>query len=110
MNCASVGCPPLRNTIYTADNLQRLLAENTRRAFNTARHLRVKGDTLYVTELFKWYEEDFAEASGSSKAFIELAAPEVRNQVASTSSLEFIDYDWALNTPDNFPALDQPVD
>ena len=65
VNCASVGCPPLRNTIYTADNLERLLAENTRRAFNTARHLQVKGDTLYVTELFKWYEEDFAEASGS---------------------------------------------
>ena len=78
---------------------------------NTARHLQVKGDTLYVTELFKWYEEDFAEASGSSKAFIEAwAAPERANQVAATSSLEFIDYDWALNTPDNFPTLDQPVD
>lgn len=64
-----------------------------------------------MTELFKWYEEDFAEASGSSKAFIEAwAAPEVVNQVAATSSLEYIDYDWALNTPDNFPPLGQPVD
>ena len=111
VNCASVGCPPLRTPIYTADNLERLLAEKTRRAFNMARHLQVEGDILYVTELFKWYEEDFAEASGSSKAFIEAwAAPEVANQVAGTWSLEFIDYDWALNTPDNFPTLDQPVD
>jgi len=111
VNCASVGCPPLRNAIYTADNLERLLAENTRRAFNTARHLQVKGDTLYVTELFKWYEEDFEEASGSSKAFVEAwAAPQVAKKVAATSSLEFIDYDWALNTPDNFPPLNQPVD
>ena len=103
--------PAVRTPIYTADNLERLLAENTRRAFNMARHLQVEGDILYVTELFKWYEEDFAEASGSSKAFIEAwAAPEVANQVAGTWSLEFIDYDWALNTPDNFPTLDQPVD
>jgi hypothetical protein len=111
VNCASVGCPPLRNAIYTADNLERLLAENTRRAFNTPRHLQVKGETLYVTALFKWYEEDFAEASGSPKAFIEQwATPDVVNQVAATSSLKFIDYNWALNTPDNFPALDRPVD
>ncbi|PHQ24835.1 DUF547 domain-containing protein [Marinobacter guineae] len=111
VNCASVGCPPLRDTLYTADNLERLLAENARRAFNTSRHLQVKGETLYVTELFKWYEEDFVEASGSLKAFIEeWADPDVADQVAATSSLEFIDYDWTLNMPDNFPALRQPAD
>ncbi|MCL1482062.1 MAG: hypothetical protein MH213_12690 [Marinobacter sp.] len=60
-----VGCPPLRNTLYTADNLEGLLAENTRRALNTDRHLKIQGDTLYVTELFKWYQDDFSEASGS---------------------------------------------
>ncbi len=66
VNCASVGCPPpLRDTIYTADNLDDLLADNTRRAFNTGRHLMVEGDTLHVTEVFKWYEEDFNETSGS---------------------------------------------
>ncbi|MEH6354758.1 MAG: DUF547 domain-containing protein [Marinobacter sp.] len=71
VNRASVGCPPLRDTLYTADNLERLLAENTRRALNTDRHLKIQGDTLYVTELFKWYQDDFSEASGSTKAFIE---------------------------------------
>ncbi|MDF0751527.1 DUF547 domain-containing protein [Marinobacter sp. 71-i] len=104
VNCASVGCPPLRNTIYTADNLEDLLAENTRRAFNTDRHLKVEGDSLYVTELFKWYEEDFVEAAGSGKAFIEQSADtSVADRVADTSTMKFIDYDWALNKPDNFP-------
>jgi len=111
VNCASVGCPPLREIIYTADNLEGLLVENTRRAFNTSRHLHVKGETLHVTELFKWYEKDFVEASGSSRAFIaEWADSEVAEKVATTSSMEFIDYDWSLNRPDNFPALDQSVD
>lgn len=106
VNCASVGCPPLRNTLYTADNLEGLLAENTRRALNTDRHLKIQGDTLYVTELFKWYEDDFNEASGSTKAFIEeWADSAVLEGVVGTSSIKFINYDWALNLRANFPEL-----
>lgn len=104
VNCASVGCPPLRDMIYTADNLEGLLAENTRRGFLTDRHLRVEGDTLYVTELFKWYEEDFEEAEGSRKAFIgKWVDSSLAERVAGTSALEFIEYDWDLNSPANFP-------
>lgn len=111
VNCASVGCPPLRDALYTAENLERLLAENTRRAFNTERHLKVKGETLYVTELFKWYSDDFNEASGSVRAFIrEWADSEVADEVANTSTMEYIDYDWTLNAPDNFPELHQATD
>ena len=104
VNCASVGCPPLRDVIYTADNLEELLAENTRRAFLTDRHLKVEGDSLYVTELFKWYEDDFKEAAGSRKAFIEQWVDgDLAERVAKTSDIQFIDYDWALNKPSNFP-------
>lgn len=104
VNCASVGCPPLRDVIYTADNLEDLLAENTRRAFATDRHLRIEGDTLHVTQLFKWYEEDFVEAAGSRKAYIEeWADSSVADRVGDTSGIEFIDYDWALNKPVNIP-------
>ncbi|WP_250087100.1 DUF547 domain-containing protein [Marinobacter sp. ATCH36] len=103
VNCASVGCPPLRDVVYDADNLEDLLAENTRRAFNTDRHLKVEGDTLYVTELFKWYEEDFEEAAGSGKAFIKKwADSSIAGRVADTSTMKFIDYDWDLNRPANF--------
>lgn len=106
VNCASVGCPPLRTTLYSAENLETMLAENTRRALNTERHLRVEGNTLYVTELFKWYQEDFVEAAGSPRAFIkEWAAQEVADQVAGTEVLNYIDYDWSLNRPTNFPEL-----
>ncbi len=103
VNCAAVGCPPLRKDIYTADNLETTLANNIRRAFNTDRHLRVEGSSLYVTELFKWYETDFVEASGSRRAFIQQwAEPSVAKQVAETTGLGFIDYDWSLNRPANF--------
>lgn len=106
VNCASVGCPPLRPVVYTAENLEVLLAENTRRAFATDRHLRVEGNTLHVTELLNWYEKDFVEAAGSRKAFVERwVNSSMADRVAQTSKIEFIDYDWALNEPANFPEL-----
>ncbi len=103
VNCASVGCPPLRKQVYTADNLETMLAENTRLALASSRHLRVDGDVLYGTELFKWYEQDFAEAEGSVAGFIQRwADPEVARVAARTSEIKFIDYDWSLNRPENF--------
>ncbi len=107
VNCASVGCPPLRKQVYTADNVEHLLAENTRRAFNTPRHLVVEGDKVRATELFKWYEQDFEEAAGSALAFIRnWSRPEVANRIDDSKDLEFIDYDWSLNRPENFPDID----
>ncbi|EMP54730.1 hypothetical protein MSNKSG1_15512 [Marinobacter santoriniensis NKSG1] len=103
VNCASVGCPPLRQQIYTADNLEEMLKENTRRAFSTPYHLKIQGDTLYVTELFKWYEQDFVDAAGSVRGFIRhWADNDTAAEVAKTSSLDYIDYDWSLNRPSNF--------
>ncbi|MFV8572166.1 DUF547 domain-containing protein [Marinobacter sp. SBS5] len=106
VNCASTGCPPLRSQLYTESNLETLLTDNTRRALNTQRHLRMTSGQLTVTELFKWYEEDFVEASGSVKAFIlKWATPELANQIKNAPSYRFIDYEWTLNRPENFPEL-----
>jgi|AntDeeMetagen681_2_1112603.scaffolds.fasta_scaffold00001_211 hypothetical protein len=104
VNCASVGCPPLRETIYTSDNIDELMTENTRLALNTDRHLRVEGDTLHLTELFKWYEQDFVDEGGSVRGFIsEWGDKAVAEKVQQTDSIEYIDYDWSLNRPENFP-------
>lgn len=107
VNCASVGCPPLRSQIYTADNIDELMTENTRRAFNTPRHLHQDGDTLYLSELFKWYEGDYVDEEGSVRAFIKAYADErIIEKVDATNRVRFIDYDWDLNRPEHFPEFD----
>ncbi len=107
VNCASVGCPPLRKTIYTEDNIDDLLAENTRRAFNTERQLRVDGRTLYLTQLFDWYEDHFEDAAGSVRDFIrEHADDRIVDMIEDTSRIRHIDYDWALNSKENFSEFD----
>lgn len=102
VNCASVGCPPLRNRPYTAANLERLLDENSRRALLTPLHLRIDGDTAWLTSLFDWYADDFVEAAGSVRGFIESHLdPGRRERFGATDTIRFIDYDWRLNSPEN---------
>lgn len=108
VNCASVGCPALRDRVYTAENVDAMLAENTRRALDTPLHLAREGDVLRVTSLFDWYRADFKAQSGSVRAFIRAhGSDRAKARLDATAGLEFIDYDWSLNSPENFePMLD----
>jgi len=107
VNCASVGCPPLRRQIYTPANVDAMLTENTRRALRTPRHLHVEDGTLHLTQLFEWYEADYLEEADSVRDWIaRYTDPERRERIRRTTETEFIDYDWALNEPRNFPELD----
>lgn len=106
VNCASVGCPPLRKTLYTADNIERLMTENTRLAMKSGRQMRIEGDTLHLSQLFDWYSADFKAEGGSIRGFIEdYTGEDVAEAVAATDTIRFIDYDWSLNKPANFPEL-----
>ena len=109
VNCASVGCPPLRRQLYTPANVDELMSENTRRAFNTPRQLRVEEDRLYLTRLFDWYEEHFVTAAGSIRGFIrEYADKELIEAIEATSTIRHINYDWDLNKPANFEEFRKP--
>ncbi len=104
VNCASVGCPPLLKTTYEAKSLDQTLDSNIQKAFNTNRHLHLKGKDLYLTHLFKWYKDDFIEAAGSVKAFIKkyLENDSLEARVDGAEDIEYIEYDWNLNRPQNF--------
>ena len=107
VNCASVGCPPLRKVIFDADNVDRMMTENTERAMRTERHLRVEGDTLHLSQLFEWYEDDYLEEAETLRDWIaDYIDEELRDAINAVSRIRFIDYDWSLNTPENFRELD----
>ncbi len=108
VNCASVGCPPLREGVYLPSTLDAVLTENTRRALNTPRHLHLDGNTLYLTSLFDWYESDYVDEEGSVRDFIKTYADDhVKAKLDRHQRIRYIDYDWDLNTPANFPEFSQ---
>jgi hypothetical protein len=107
VNCASIGCPALRNEAFTSarleaqleDGLQRFLADRTRN--------RVRDGQLEVNAIFKWFKEDFEKGhKGFAKVedvFAKYASqlsdkPEeqarLRDKALPVSHLE---YDWSLN-------------
>ncbi|MEX2515593.1 MAG: DUF547 domain-containing protein [Gammaproteobacteria bacterium] len=104
VNCASVGCPPLRAEIYTPDNVDVLMTENTRKALKTARHFNLSDDALYLSQLFEWYTDDYVDEAGSVKSFLkQYTDSSIHQRIEQSTDINYIDYDWSLNEPQNFP-------
>ena len=109
VNCASIGCPMLRNEAYTAEHLDTQLQDGLRRFLSD--HSRNRFDPmskrLQVSRIFDWYEEDFKQGYRGFTSlqavfaqYAELLADSdmVRQRiVAGDYRLDFLDYDWSLN-------------
>ncbi len=109
VNCASVGCPPLREEAFTAERLaaqldeqaQRFMSDRSRNRWNTSKQ------RLEVSKIFDWYGEDFTLGHlgiTSTAAFYARYADRLadasadRDRIrAQTAAVSYLDYDWALN-------------
>lgn len=93
LNCASLGCPQLPRTPFTAEQLEVQLARETRAFCADPDNIRLNGDTVEVSQIFEWYSEDF-EADGGPVAFCRKWG---REDLPADAPLDFIPYDWAMN-------------
>jgi hypothetical protein len=109
VNCASIGCPALREEAFVAARLDaqmdeqtlRFMGDRTRNRFNAQR------GRLELSKIFDWYGGDFQlghRGIGSLRAFagryadLLADAPADRERIRSgTVDIAFADYDWALN-------------
>ena len=66
VNCASLSCPNLAPSAYTADNLEALLEGGARDYVNHPRGVRVEGGRAWLSSIYRWYDEDF----GGSEEFL----------------------------------------
>jgi hypothetical protein len=109
VNCASVGCPALREEAFVAQRLDaqldeqsaRFMSDRSRNRFDPAR------GRLELSRIFDWYGEDFRlghRGATSLRAFAGLHAdrladaPADRERIrAQQADIVFLDYDWSLN-------------
>jgi hypothetical protein len=107
LNCASKGCPPLPARPVRAASLDDDLNAGVALWVGTNAY-KVEGGTLYLSQIFKWYEADFATAEAipgadavQSKALRWLGRwmPDqtVTDLRAGRLKLEWQRYDWRLN-------------
>ncbi|MGV3628426.1 MAG: DUF547 domain-containing protein [Betaproteobacteria bacterium] len=115
-NCASVGCPMLREEPFVAERLDAQLEEQTRRFLSDRSRNRYNAtdNTLEVSEIFKWFGEDWTSgyrgfdnkgpAMQSREQFFAKYAALLADQPAQQqmiterkAAIRHLDYDWALN-------------
>lgn len=107
VNCASIGCPALRNEAFTATKLNAQLDDGMRRFLSDPSRNRVKNGELQVSLIFKWFAEDFEKGHQGFKEVKDVFAkwakdmdptPEIVDKIASKSlPLAYTEYDWSLN-------------
>ncbi len=109
VNCASVGCPMLREEAFAAERLDAQLDEQAQRFLSDRSRNRWNPVTskLELSKIFDWYGEDFKlghRGIGSLPAFIARYADRLADAAADRerisaqkATLSFLDYDWRLN-------------
>lgn len=107
VNCASVGCPALREEAYTGEKLDRQLAEQTQRFLSDRSRNHIDDETLTVSKIFDWYRDDFemgwqgrtrlADFLALYHEALSLTSAQTDALVKGKIDIEFADYDWSLN-------------
>ena len=100
MNCASVGCPMLREEAYAAARLDRQLEEQAVRFLSDRSRNRFRDGRLEVSKIFDWFKEDFEPREKYFARYADVLGEDARarDTIASAKfALQFLDYDWSLN-------------
>jgi hypothetical protein len=108
LNCASVGCPPLR--AYSAEAIEQEMDENARRYLeDELRGARADGDRLRLAMVFRWFAGDFAPTGRMPSLLgsvlgtlrpgrvLPAARPYLPASLRRLSKVGFIEWDWTLN-------------
>jgi Protein of unknown function, DUF547 len=107
VNCASIGCPPLRNEAITAAKLDAQLDDSAAKFLSDRSRNRYASGSLTLSKIFDWYGKDFAKGwkgYTSLNQFIAKYSDALADNAADKQTLaegkfklSFSDYDWNLN-------------
>jgi hypothetical protein len=96
LNCMSVACPRLPREAFLPQTVNQQLNREAGLFVNEARNVSLDPhkQVLYLSEIFKFYTEDFLKDAPSLAAWINRYRTE---KVAEPKTIEFIAYDWTIN-------------
>ncbi len=97
VNCASIGCPNLQGTAFTADNLEELLDKGAVEFINHDRGVDGDAGKLKLSSIFDWYGEDFGSDVDEILEYLSDFAEEDRQSLFVDYESTSYDYDWSLN-------------
>ena len=100
--CASVSCPDLRLEAYQVDKLNEQLDDQMRRFLRSSKKgMRIdrKSNHVYLSSIFKWFEDDFESRGGVLKFICNYVSPEIVKELKRSGiKVSYLDYNWDLNS------------
>ncbi|MEH6535089.1 MAG: DUF547 domain-containing protein [Psychroserpens sp.] len=91
--CGAVGCPPLINKAYQPNTLEAQLQRQAEIALNNPSFIKIKKNNVELSEIFKWYKEDFVK-NGNEIDYINTFRIE---KIPFKSKVSYYSYNWNLN-------------
>ena len=100
--CASQSCPILQREAYTLKRLDQQLEAAAIGFINDQKNNQFNATSrrAELSSIFKWFEEDFAEAAGSLQGYL---APMIDDENVArlleqeAFKISYLKYDWSLN-------------
>ena len=97
LNCASIGCPDLAPKAYTSDQINYQLKLAGDRFINQKKGVNFVSGRMVLSQIFKWYEDDFHGEQGVRKELFEHAQKELKEKIKAYKGRISYRYDWQLN-------------
>jgi Protein of unknown function, DUF547 len=98
LSCGAVGCPNLQPEPFEADQLEQQLSEAAMAYINHSRCIRIEGDHLGLSSLYRWYRDDFG---GTDRDVINhlmaYAEPGLAMKLQGFDHVSDDGFDWRLN-------------
>ena len=96
VNCASLGCPNLSKTAFTATNLEEQLTLAEARYTNHPRGVKIDGSKVRLSSIYKWYRDDFGDSELAVLQHLSERNPDLLKLDLNAASVKY-DYNWTLN-------------
>lgn len=101
VNCASFGCPNLRDTLWTADGLDADQKAAASDFINSDRGVMIRKDgRIAVSKIYNWFAADFGDSEDDLRAHLAQHATGPRlDALTSGAKFKGSHYNWDLNQP-----------
>jgi hypothetical protein len=98
--CGAIGCPPIQKFGYKKSLINQQLNSVTTLAINNPTFIKIdnSGTNAKISEIFRWYNDDFG---GNSKGILKFINKYLDKSKTSISKVTYYPYNWSLNTIKN---------
>lgn len=99
VNCASIGCPNLRDRAYPGTGIDTLLDQAAAAYVNDPRGVSIVDGEVSVSKIYDWFIEDFGGSEATVLRHLQhYAAPELAARLEAIGKLSDEHYDWSINS------------